>query len=289
MFRYLLFALVIALVMPREAHAQDDADDTLRWDDRWTRVHPVEYANAGLLLGGVIASSLTLEQNVDATEGGVMWDDPIRRKLVLGNKKHRDTAVIVGDVFYYGLFFYPNVVDLGIVTLAVHQSTDVAWQMFIINTQAYALTGLVSTLTQRLVGRSRPFAPECATDPDYDIECDDPVNRSQGFISGHAAIAFTGAALMCSHHAHLPLYGGGAGDVLACTTGLLGATISGMSRVVADRHYASDVIAAAFVGISSGYLLPELIHYHFSLPTFGGSIVPAATGSDFGLTLIGTL
>jgi membrane-associated phospholipid phosphatase len=101
---------------------------------------------------------------------------------------------------------------------------------------------------------------------------------------------------MCAHHTHLPLYGGGAGDVLACSTALAGATLSGMSRIVADRHYASDVLAAATVGILSGYLLPELLHYHFTLPSFQlgagdtrAILLPAASSDTLGLQLWGAL
>jgi membrane-associated phospholipid phosphatase len=291
-------ALLATLLLstPARAEEPEEEEDSLQWSENWTRVHPAEYVSGGLLLGGTVVSLLTIDQRVSKWNSSVMWDDDIRNELVLGSRDARDAAVLVGDIFYYGLFAYPNVVDLGLVTLAIHQSTDVAWQMFVINTQAYGLTGLVSTLTQKLAGRSRPFYPECADDPNYDDECSDPENRSQGFISGHAAIAFTGAGLMCAHHAHLPLYGGGAGDTIACSTAILGSLISGVSRIVADRHYASDVIAAAMVGVTSGYLLPELIHYHFGLPTFSSrayglkaTIVPTASPDQLGLTLTGLL
>jgi len=182
------------------------------------------------------------------------------------------------------------VVDLGIATLAVHQETDVALQMFLIDAQAYAMTGMLSTFTQALVGRVRPFVDHCADDPDYDDECGDPINRNQGFISGHTAMAFTGAGLVCTHHAHLDLYGGGTPDVLACATSMVGAMLVGGSRIVADRHFATDVLSGFAVGFTSGYLLPELLHYRWGLkPTIGDtsiSLLPYGGPDAAGLSLM---
>jgi membrane-associated phospholipid phosphatase len=162
----------------------------------------------GTMLLRVGLGLFVVPQRVDALQGGVLFDDWLRSRVVLGNRGDRDTAILVGDVFYYGSSAYPVVVDLGVAALAVHQSTDVAWQMFWIDAEAFALTGLISTYTQKLMGRNRPFADKCQTDPAYDPDCDDPETRSQSLISGHTAMAFTGAGLVCTHHAHLPLYGG---------------------------------------------------------------------------------
>jgi len=54
---------------------------------------------------------------------------------------------------------------------------------------------------------------ECASDPDYDRDCADDVQRNQSFLSGHTAMSFTGAGLICVEHANLALYGGGSPGV----------------------------------------------------------------------------
>jgi len=200
--------LATGLFISPRAEAEEPADrDALVWSD-WPRFHPAEYAVTGTMLLGVGLGLFVVPQRVDALQGGVLFDDWLRSRVVLGNRGDRDTAILVGDVFYYGSSAYPVVVDLGVAALAVHQSTDVAWQMFWIDAEAFALTGLISTYTQKLMGRNRPFADKCQTDPAYDPDCDDPETRSQSLISGHTAMAFTGAGLVCTHHAHLPLYGG---------------------------------------------------------------------------------
>jgi membrane-associated phospholipid phosphatase len=269
----------------------------VRWQPAWPRVGIAEYVVTGTMLGGVAVGLFALPQRADAWEGGILFDDALRDEVVLGNRGDRETAVLVGDVLYYGLSAYPLVIDVGVAALAVHRDPEVAWQMFAIDAQAFALTGLVSTFTQKLVGRDRPFADRCAGDPEYDHDCDDPANRSQSFISGHTAMAFTGASLICLHHAHLPLYGGGAPDLLACSLAQAGAVGVAVSRIVADRHYFSDALAGASLGLLSGLILPELLHYHFGGPAFALTLrseaatialVPLVTPSESGLAATGS-
>jgi hypothetical protein len=72
--------------------------------------------------------------------------------------------------------------------------------------------------------------------------------------SGHTAIAFAGATIFHKEYGHLsPWYSIG---------GYTLATITGISRIINNRHWASDVIVGAGVGIVStdiGYLLGDII------------------------------
>ena len=280
-------ALLIAaalLVWPRTSLADD-----VVWNEAWPRFRTWEYIATGTALAGVAVSLFAVPQREDAFQRGFCSMTGWRERLTLGNYNDRQKAVLAGDIFYYGLFAYPAVADIGIAALAVHRNTDVAWQMFMIHAQAYGITGLVSTLTQKLIGRNRPFADKCADNPYFDPDCDEAGTRSQSFISGHTAVAFTGAGLMCAHHEALPLYGGGAADTIACGTALAGATVVFWSRIVADRHYMSDAISGVLIGLGSGYLMPRLLHFWPSeMGPFGGSlIVPYAAPDAAGLTLTG--
>ncbi|HEV8549343.1 MAG TPA: phosphatase PAP2 family protein, partial [Polyangiaceae bacterium] len=131
---------------------------------------------------------------------------------------------------------------------------------------------------------------------------DKPAQLNSSFMSGHTTIAFTGAGLICAHHQHLPLYGGGAPDLLACIAALGAATTAGAMRVAADKHYATDVLLGMGVGLFAGYGLPNLLHYGAGngqprslLPTFKSAsagidavLAPAVGPSGGGLTLVGT-
>ena len=130
----------------------------------------------------------------------------MRNAILLENRDHRQTAAVVSDGIYYALAVYPLVVDTAIVTWGVHGAGDVAFQMMLINFESYALTGAIA-LTAEKLGRVRPMARECATDPGYDGKCGNQGALNLSFLSGHTTIAFAGAGLMCAHHTNLPLYG----------------------------------------------------------------------------------
>jgi len=74
--------------------------------------------------------------------------------------------------------------------------------------------------------------------------------------------SFTAARLLCVHHKFLPLFGGGGADTVACAWGLTVASLTGTMRLVADEHWASDVLLGAGLGWISGYYLPQLLDFH---------------------------
>jgi membrane-associated phospholipid phosphatase len=173
------------------------------------------------------------------------------------------------------------------------------------NLQSFAISGAISLSFQKM-GRVRPVERGCREDPNYANQCDDPVFLNQSFVSGHTAIAFTGAGLTCAHHRHLPLYGGGWPDVAICVATLAAASSTAVLRVMSDRHYASDSLLGVGIGLVSGWGLPEWLHYGAGdgsdggakrrsgalLPTFGGEgwsalIAPQIGEGMLGLTLIG--
>ena len=52
---------------------------------------------------------------------------------------------------------------------------------------------------------------------------------------------------------------------MACAGALALATTTGAFRVVANRHWMSDVITGAGVGLVAGWLMPWLMHYRHDL------------------------
>lgn len=282
---------VTALLSVLLLWASPSRADDLQWAPGWTRVGPGHLVGVGLTLG-MTAGAMQLPQAEAGFDDGVLFDNFLREHLVLGSRRARGTAEAVGDVLYWGLFLYPPVIDIGVVTLAVHQSPDVAWQLLWMDAQAYGLAGLVSRVTQKLVGRQRSYNGECEHDPTYDDGCDDPGDRNQSFVSGHTAIAFTGATLMCAQHLRLDLYRNEAADALACSLGLAAASYVGYSRILADRHYATDVLAGVALGVASGWLVPELLYYHFGdgwSAEHRIAIAPAANASMIGVVAFGEL
>jgi membrane-associated phospholipid phosphatase len=237
----------------------------------------------------------------DNLRGGVLFDNAVRDALVLDSREGRDRAASYSDLPYLGMLAFPLLVDTALVTWGIHGSGDVALEMLAMNLEAYAVAGGIALTLQKL-GRVRPAEKGCRVDPGYSGKCDNQTALNQSFMSGHTAIAFAGAGLTCAHHRHLPLYGGGLPDLAICVLGLTAASATGVLRIMSDDHYASDVLLGAGLGVLSGYLLPEWLHYGFgdgqaarrALPvfhpegsTFVAVVAPQLGASYVGVTLTG--
>jgi hypothetical protein len=272
------------------------------WNDEWPRFRTAEaIVTGGMLLP--IAGALFLYPRPGANlHGGWFFDDRVRDALVLESRSARQRAASWSDVPYFGMLAFPLLIDTALVTWGAHGSVDVASEMLAMNLESYAISGAIALSFQKL-GRVRPAEKGCRTDPNYASKCDDPVSLNQSFVSGHTAIAFTGAGLTCAHHRRLPLYGGGWPDIAICVAALAAASANGVLRIMSDDHYASDILLGMGVGLVSGWWLPEWLHYGAGegearrssglLPTFGGDgwsalVAPQIGAGMAGLTLIAT-
>ncbi len=265
---------------------RQERPDALDW--KFPRFRASQYgATAGLLTGMLAIDVLGLKSSDVRWSGGVLLDDFVRDELRAGSQAGRDRADQASDVLLWSLMAAP-MLDAGLTAGVAHGNGDVAWQMAMINAQSFAVTGLTQKVTKRVFGRARPYTEECAKDPDAK-HCGSS-SSNQGFISGHSAMAFTAAGLMCAHHENLPLYGGGFADRAACGVALGAATATGLLRISADKHYATDVLAGAAVGLASGYLLPKWLHYGFGDDDDEGvpdTYVAPAAGEFTGFTMGG--
>ena len=104
----------------------------------------------------------------------------------------------------------------------LHQTVDI----FVAN----ALTAAVVQITKNLVKEERP-----------------DLSDKLSFPSGHTAIAFTNAALLFQEYKDSNFWYASSGFVFATATGIL--------RIANNRHYSSDVLAGAGIGILSGILV----------------------------------
>jgi len=285
------FALIGALAVcltPGHARAEDPAG--VDWSQDWPRFRPVEVAVTAVLTVQVATVFFLYPDPQHNWDTGILFDDAARDALRIRSKKGRDNAAAVSDYIYYALAAYPMLVDTALVTDLAHGKQDVAMQMFAMNFESYAFSGALALSLER-IGRVRPLEAECRKDPNYSEKCSSEPELNSSYLSGHTAIAFTSAGLMCAHHQHLPLYGGGAPDLLACLTAVAAASTNGVLRVSSDNHYATDVLLGSMIGFFGGYGLPSLLHYGFTsgkkspsaslLPTFRSN----ALGRDFAAVL----
>ena len=185
------------------------------------------------------------------------FDESVRDVLRLKSESARSATHIAGDTLMWLMIAAP-VVD-SFATLGVRDSRwDALWQTSMINVESFAFTSVVSSLTQNLIRREKPYVRNCRAGKCEDDQFDEN-NRSMA--SGHVAFAFTGAGLVCNHHQYQYLYGDKAADDAVCAASIGVAALDGVLRVMADRHYATDVIVGTAIGWFSGFVLPRLLHY----------------------------
>jgi membrane-associated phospholipid phosphatase len=286
----LLSAQVSAEEPAKSDGAQPDhPEEEIVWQGR--ELGWYDYTYTGALVAGAAVEMFvpSAPAGPNAWRGGILFDDGLHDAAALDSAADRDGLGKASDVALGVLMAYPFVVDAGVVAWGFRGSPEVAWNMTVVNLQAFAFTQLVTGVTKRVAQRERPVAATCRDNPEHDESCGE--DDLDSFPSGHTSRAFTGAALICTHHVQLGLYGGGAADALPCATGVLAAAFTGFSRIAAERHYVSDVLAGAALGTFSGAVMPWLLYYGFgpvTQVTEHSAILPSVSGDSAGLTWTGT-
>jgi membrane-associated phospholipid phosphatase len=239
---------MLATLLAMGAHAAPAPADAL-FGSNVQKMPVAEMAGVGAI--GVAALAVELFVHPPDTarwRGPILFDGAARDALGGGSPGLRSAAASGSDVGEVGFVAWPVLLDAGIVTWLSRGRGDVARQLLYIDAEAFALNGLLSSIVQRSVGRERPFAQGCGTSAG--APCTSPDDRNTSFFSGHTSFAFTGAALVCAQHSRLDLYG--SADAFVCPVALVLASATGILRIVADRHWASDVLAGAAVGATVG-------------------------------------
>lgn len=249
---------IAASLAPLSAQAADP--ERVEWNPEWPRFRVVEVLATGVFLGQALTASFLYPTPPIRWRGGILFDDAVRDAIKPDTRDRRESLRPYSDNIYLGTVLFPFVDNA--LTAVVH-SGDVALEIFAMNLQSLSLSGAL-TLTAQKLGRERPAGRGCVDDPQYSPKCRSEKGLTESFFSGHTAAAFTSAGLTCVHHQHLPLYGGGWADTLACVTMLAVASTEGALRIMTDDHYASDVLIGVGVGLASGYLLPSWLHYGFA-------------------------
>jgi membrane-associated phospholipid phosphatase len=268
----------------------------LHWHQHWRSVGTREYVTISALAAGLVAYRLFAPASTGpGWSSPVLFDTPVRKALRIDNASGRHTAAMVSDVLFTWEVLHPTVIDPLLVAWWQRESPYVAWQMFVIDAQAYALTMVLSDVVKRATSRQRPWVQtaDCERNPSGD-ECGSG-GGYRSFYSGHAAVTATGAGLICAHHTQLNLYQNDILDVGTCALAVAGTAVTGAMRIASDNHWASDVIVGHLVGYASGYLLPTVIYYKdFSVtphdhppaaPVFAA--LPLITSESLGMSVLG--
>jgi membrane-associated phospholipid phosphatase len=269
--RMLTAGMVAAAVIVFAPAARATDPDRVEWSPDWPRIRLVE----GLDIVAFTVASYEIDARWPAPRspswrGGIAFDDAIRSALRGRTLRVQSTASDISDALYFGGVLAPYVVDVYLGALGIHQNADVSIEMLLMDMRSLGIAGVVSLGAEHAVGRARPYVSDRGRDGSVRDAQGRPLLNGcgssgafQSFYSGHAAATATMAGLTCVHHQHLPLYGGGLADLAPCIVMIGASTTTGVARVIADRHWATDVITGWSVGALAGYVLLSLLHYGF--------------------------
>jgi hypothetical protein len=229
------------------------------WDPRWRKFALGNYILSGLSLGTALGT-LAIPPAETRWTGVSGFDAEIRGALRADELDDRQRARDASDIL---LMVSVNqvLVDTLLVTWWGHDADTVAFQMAMMNIEALTVNAAINGLVTGLASRERPYRDDCVGEAATELRDCRSSKRYRSFYSGHTSTTFTVAGLTCIHHAYLPLYGGGAADVLPCIASFGVAAATGALRVVGDQHFASDVLVGAAMGTLTGLTLPYFLHY----------------------------
>jgi membrane-associated phospholipid phosphatase len=203
------------------------------------------------------------------------FDDAISDGLVAGSRSSRDAAAVASTVLL-------SLIGAGLATdvyllrdeYAVEQSLAVALT-------ATAATQVTAGTAKVLAGRERPYVRRCRADPRYSEDCNSGRDDNESFFSLHASQSATLASLICVRR--LRRANRTWIDGLACGAAASASAATGILRIVADQHYATDVLAGWGAGALFGTALPLLFPDWSGIGGGNTSVTPLAGAGAFGL------
>lgn len=312
--RSLVLCLVIITSAPPPVHADEDTPsrsaaralseprpEAPRHPERapMRDISVAEAAASGILSAGILTAAFMPYpvHEKPRWQGGILFDDGVRDAIQLRSPSQRALASTVSDALVSALILAPVFVDALLMAGLVRGDPELMARMLLIDLQAHAFAQGLTAIFKHAVGRERPASRGCREDPQRassDPLCDESTHTSisdpASFFSGHSSLAFTSAALICLHHTEQGLFGP-VGDAAACATGMALATTVGLLRIAADRHYASDVLIGAGVGVLSGWLVPWLFHYDVAeaigMEDTAATLAPMVDGDKIGVQIFG--
>jgi membrane-associated phospholipid phosphatase len=263
-------------VAPGAPNSEGFVGPPLVW--KWSRFTTADYVITGLGGAVTLTTAIFPPRSAHSISGGILFDDAARRALRAKSLHVRYQFRDASDVGLSLAVTWPFFADSLTTAWWYRGSRDVAEQMALVDMETLAVAGAIQGATNVLVSRQRPYGADCGGSelPANAIDCESS-QRYRSFFSGHATFSFAGAALICMDHFEHDLLGS-PWDELSCAGGYAVAATTSTFRVVADVHYASDVLLGALVGTAVGYGVP-LLHYRQAR-------APQHSSSDLRLMLV---
>jgi membrane-associated phospholipid phosphatase len=223
-------------------------------------------------MAGLVLETVLLQDQVESPRwnGPILFDTAARNLFRLSSAEGRADAATTSWVFWFALVGYPLVVDVPYAWKRFGK--QIAWDMFWQDATALSLSAAVDFTLRDTVDRLRPYNTTCLDQGGTYATCLNGPEATRSFPSGHVSETTTGTALICTQHLILHLYGG-PWDAVTCSSAVAADAIVASLRMMADDHWATDILGGAAIGVAFGWGVPVLMHLH-------GHATPApATGS----------
>lgn len=181
---------------------------------------------------------------------GVLFDERARVVVRARTKRGRRLAARISDGLFFTMMLWPS---LGESVIALR-----SFGLFVVDLQAFTAQAVAMFGLQRFVARARPY--HLPLDDEEGEHAPGHPERWRSFFSGHTAASFTGASLVTHHHLTLSITGIPLLDAVLPPLAFGIAATVGLLRMVADRHWLSDVLAGAVLGVICGWFVPLALH-----------------------------
>lgn len=231
------------------------------WNPNYRKFQPWQVGVLISASAALVTASLVQREPEEArwTNAGP-FDEFVASRLGIRSPEEVNRFRLVSDILYGIVTPLPIVLDGTIMLPLVRQSPEVAAQVLLIDLQSFAFTSVVYFGFRAIARRARPELVRCI-DRNGEENCLDVRSPNYSFFSGHSALAFTGAGLMCTHQRYLNVYRNDRVGASICGISMAAAGVAATCRILSNRHWASDVFAGTAVGLFSGLVLPRLIHF----------------------------
>jgi membrane-associated phospholipid phosphatase len=217
---------------------------------------PTSWNKSDLLAAGLV---------IGATTGLYLADTDIRDFSRRNQSSTGDKSASVGNALGDPLFVLPS---LGLFYLYGHINDDSkARQTSLLAVESVAISGVFTWTLKEIAQRPRPDSGESST------TWDGPGKKlgDYSFPSGHTTVAFSVASVVADQYYSNPY-------VAPVAYGL--ATLTGLSRVYSDKHWASDAFAGAAIGYFTG---KAIVKYHTAEGKSAVMILPTVSQQGVGM------
>lgn len=234
----LFFALLISL----NINAQTDSTGLFNFKKNKDSLTTIEKRktlwNKENIIKASIAPAVLITYGLAAKNGWTFYDDEEARRDILRQTGGKSYGI--DDYLIFAPFL-----ELGLLNLAnINCKNDLINLSLIILKSEVMMTALVFS-TKALTARDRPHVYQSKLDHEKDPSVN-IIESNGSFPSGHTAHAFLAATIVHNEYKDKhPVYG-----IAAYTI----ATSVAVFRMVNDKHWQSDVLVGAGVGIMSAHL-----------------------------------